>query len=224
MPALSRVWVARWEHSMISAYEATWLPLTGQSDGEDPTIVATAHAERLCCEQGVRGVLVTHHLRDAATSSLERFAANHGHITRKSPGRARYSRGPVLVDVPDAKLLELAHKRANGRSLCAIEGGQLGLRGWATATDAVDLVTGERPEPLAVPIREALDALKWAGNNGWYDRPGKRDARRILQELIHLKPSLDADFVIGYMIARGAFGDSAEGLRKLMPIGSATSR
>lgn len=202
---------------MASAYEAAWLPLTSQCAGEDdPTIAATAHVERLCREQGLRGVLVTHQLRDAATPSLERFAANHGHITRKSPGRAPHSRGPVLVDVPDARLLELAHKRANRRSLCAIEGGQLGLGGWATAMNAVDLVTGERPEPLADPIREALDALKWAGNNGWHDQPGRRDARRILQELRRLEPSLEADFVIGYMIARGAFGDSAEGLRKLM--------
>jgi hypothetical protein len=64
---------------------------------------------------------------------------------------------------------------------------------------------------------DTLADLFRAGNNGWHDQPGKRDAKRILRELVAVMPSIDADFVIGYMVANGAFGDDAEGLRKLMP-------
>jgi hypothetical protein len=54
-----------------------------------------------------------------------------------------------------------------------------------------------------------------------HDQPGKRDAKGILRELTAAMPSIDADF-IGCMVAKGAFGDSAEGLRKLMPVHRAT--
>jgi hypothetical protein len=206
---------------MGSRYEAAWLPLADQTEGVDPTILAVGHVGRLCDEHGVRGVLVTHHLPDAATPSLERFAANHLHATLRS--RVIPQGGaPVLVDMPNARLLEVAHHGAGGWSLCAIEGGQLGLAGWAAATNALNLVTSQRPEPLPDPVLKALAELRWAGNNGWHDQPGKRDARRILRELIVAMPSIDADFVIGYMIAQGAFGDSAETLRKLMPVHRAT--
>ncbi|WP_459714560.1 hypothetical protein [Actinophytocola sp. KF-1] len=123
----------------------------------------------------------------------------------------------MLVDVPNARLLELAHRIADGGSLCAVEGA-FRLAGWATATNAINLVTGRRPEPLPEPAVEELAALLRAGNNGWHDQPGKRDAKRILRELVAIMPEVDADFVVGYMVANGAFGDDVEGLRKLMPV------
>jgi hypothetical protein len=206
---------------MDSTYEAAWLPLADQAEGVDPTILAVGHVERLCDEHRVRGVLVTHHRRDAATPSLARFAANHLHTTLRSGGTPQDG-APVLVDMPNARLLEVAHRGADGWSLCAIEGGHLALAGWAAATNAINLVTSQRPEPLPRPVLKALVELHRAGNNGWHDQPGKRDAKRILHELTDAMPSIDADFVIGYMIANGAFGDSAETLRKLMPVHRAT--
>lgn len=206
---------------MDSTYESAWLPFADQAEGVDPTIMVVDHVERLCDERGIRGVVVTHLRRDVATPSLTRFAAKHLHVTRRSGGSPQGG-VPVLVDMPNARLLEVAHRCADGGSLCAIEGGPFTLAGWAAATDAINLVTGRRPEPLPDPVVKALAALRWAGNNGWHDQSGKRDAKRILRELTAAMPSIDADFIIGYMVAKGAFGDSAEGLRKLMPVHRAT--
>jgi len=125
------------------------------------------------------------------------------------------------VDMPNARLLEVAHRCADGRS-CVRSRAARSLAGWAAATDAINLVTGQRPEPLPEPVLKMLAALRRAGNNGWHDQPCKRDAKRILRELTAAMPSIDADFVIGYMVAKGAFGDSAEGLRGLMPVHRAT--
>ena len=139
------------------------------------------------------------------TESLARFAKHHLPTTRRSGGVPRDG-APVLVDMPNAHLLEMAHRGADGWSLCAIEGGHLSLAGWAAATNAINLVTGRRPDPLSRTVLNALAHLHRVGNNGWHDQPGKRDAKEILRELVAAMPSIDADFVIGYMIAMGAFG------------------
>ncbi|MBV9142978.1 MAG: hypothetical protein JO115_19045 [Pseudonocardiales bacterium] len=200
---------------MDARYEATWLPIGHEVAGQDPTALAVEHVERQCSEAGARGVLMTSCRRDAATPSLKRFARQHVHVTRRSRSSAFLGGGPVLLDMPDAGLLADAHKLAHGRSLCVIESGAFRLHGWAAATRAVDLMTGERTAPPTNETLRLLDALVFAGNNGWADGPGKRDAQRLLGELAVAIPSLDADFVAGYVISKGVSGEGVKRLRTI---------
>jgi hypothetical protein len=202
---------------MDSTYEAMWLPIGHEVAGQDPTALAVERIERQCSEAGVLGVLVTGSRRAAATPSLKRFAQNHVHVTRRSRSNASPGRGPVLVDMPDAGLLADAHRLAHGQSLCAVESGAFRLRGWAAATHAVDLMSGERTSPPTDEALRLLDAIVFAGNNGWADEPGKRDAKRLLGELALAMPSLDADFVEGYVIGKGASKYDVNQLRALWP-------
>jgi hypothetical protein len=202
---------------MDSRYEATWLPIGYEVAGQDPTALAVQHVERQYSEAGVDCVLVTLRRIDAATPSLQRFAQQHVHVTRRSRSSAFPGGEPVLLDMPDAGLLAEAHKLAHGWSLCAIESGAFRMRGWAVATRAVDLVTGERTAPPTNETLRLLDALVFAGNNGWADGPGKRDAQRLLGELTVAIPSLDTDFVAGYVIDKGMSGESAKRLRTMWP-------
>lgn len=80
---------------MDSTYESAWFPFADQAEGVDPTIMAVDHVERLCDERGIRGVVVTHLLRDVATPSLARFAAKHLHVTQRSGGSPQGRRSGV---------------------------------------------------------------------------------------------------------------------------------
>ena len=58
---------------------------------------------------------------------------------------------------PNSVLLEFVLRLARGSSLCAVESGAFRLSGWAAATSAVDLATGQRAEPLNNDLLELLD-------------------------------------------------------------------
>ncbi len=200
---------------MKSTYEAAWLPIGHEVPGEDPAAPAVEYVECQRTQTGQKGILVTHTRRDVATPSLARFAQEQIHVTRRSRAGASPGSGPVLVDMPDFVLLEFAHRLARGSSLCAVESGAFRLSGWAAATSAVDLATGQRAEPLNNDLLELLDRLLLAGNNGWADKPGKRDAQRLLGQLSAAAPSLDADFITGYVIGKGASDHGAKQLRAI---------
>jgi hypothetical protein len=67
-------------------------------------------------------------------------------------------------------------------AICVWEHPSDPVLGWAGQVHAANLVTGQPTEP-APDLAEHLDRLLVAGNNGYSDHPGKRDARRILAEL-----------------------------------------
>lgn len=76
------------------------------------------------------------------------------------------------------------------------------LSGWARHNRAVHLDTNQVLAPTLSP--ESLKLYKridWNGNNGWHDKPGKRDALRDLRQLRELD-ELDVDDLAGYMIGR----------------------
>ena len=201
-----------------STYDATWLPIERQAaGGEDPTALAVEYVDRRCTQTQQPGVLVTHTRGDLATPSLEWFAEKHRHVTRRSHSDVSPGSGPVLVDMPDADLLALAHFLARGTSLCAMESGALRLNGWAAATHAVDLVTEEHVAPLTEEVLKLLEHLIFAGNSGWADEPGKRDAQRLLRSLASADTSLDADFIAGFVIGRGKSSAAAKRLHKMFP-------
>lgn len=66
-----------------------------------------------------------------------------------------------------------------------------------------------------------LDHLHVAGNNGWFDRPGKRDALRLLSELRTTAPYLDERFIASYMLGMGKV--SAEAAKHLLALAGSGS-
>jgi hypothetical protein len=88
--------------------------------------------------------------------------------------------------------LDYAEHLARGSSLCATEWPDVPLARWAAARGALNLVTGETTPRPADDVVALLDRLHFAGNNGWFDLPGKRDAERLLRELRAAAPDLDA--------------------------------
>jgi hypothetical protein len=119
--------------------------------------------------------------------------------------------GPILAWLPTFDAFVEATRKA-GAAICAVEHPDSPLSGWAIATRAIDLGTGgPTPDTRSPEIAELLDHLVFAGNNGWTDSPGKRDARRLLAEL-KSAGALDEGLVIGHVIASGA---SRIGVRQL---------
>ncbi|WP_375423077.1 hypothetical protein [uncultured Friedmanniella sp.] len=86
------------------------------------------------------------------------------------------------------------------------------LDGWAAAVGAVDIMTRQPLAGPQKPVSELLKDLDFAGNNGRFDAWGKRDVRRILQELDQL---VDRNYAVGAMLAAGHSKKSLDGLRKL---------
>lgn len=212
----SKVSATTLEDGLKSQYAAAWLPLAGQAAaGTDQPAPAVEYVDRQCTEAGKRGILVTHTKTDLATPSLEHFARNHYHATQRSHQDVRPGSGPVLVDMPDLTLLALAHSLANGESLCAVESGALNLNGWAVATRAMNLHTGQTESNPPPAILKLFDDLLWAGNNGWFDSLGKRDAQRLLKIILKASSSYDADFVASYVIGKGKSADAAKQIRAI---------
>ncbi|MGQ0844334.1 MAG: hypothetical protein ACT4QF_09370 [Sporichthyaceae bacterium] len=135
------------------------------------------------------------------------------HVTTRSRGSVTGPVGrPVLAYVPDERTLELAHRYARGSALCVVESVSFPVHGWARQTGAVSLLDGRVLPALDASVATTLDGLKFAGNNGWGDKPGKRDAARLLGDL---RGRVDLDEVVGYILARGASERGAKNLRAI---------
>lgn len=199
-------------------YRAAWVPF-GQDNGQTAAVLqlAVSWVERESQVQGRAGLLVTPR-KDISLyeTPLREFAARHEWGTRRGGMRKRPAGDrPVLVHCPMFDDLVYASSLARGAALCATECSTVPLAGWASAVGALNLVTGEttpRPGDDAV---ELLEDLRVAGNNGWFDDPGKRDALRLLRELRTAAPLLDAPFIGGYMLGSGKGASAAENLVKL---------
>jgi hypothetical protein len=202
---------------MDVSYRAAYVPEQEFRDWEDATQLAVAHVEDECDEHDMRGLLVTYTVPGAGyTSHLEHFVGCHqNHVTLRSrTRRADAGPRPTLVYVPDDDLLEVAVGHARGWSLCAVESFSFRLDGWAAATGAVNLDTGEATAPPAPDVVKQLEQLAFYGNNGWGDQFGKRMAGPVLSDL--RAAGLDADFIVGYMIAAGCRASGTKRLRSIM--------
>jgi hypothetical protein len=143
---------------------------------------------------------------------IERFKKGRPWASYRSSGKL--SRGPVLVFSTGMEGLDRAARLAQDGAISYVAWGDDDwLPGWAAAVAAVDLLSGEA---VAVPgpnVESLLDDLDFAGNNGWFDAPGKRDALRLLKELADIGTA--PGFIIGAMLATGHTKDSLKHLRKL---------
>jgi hypothetical protein len=209
---------------MRTDVRAAWLPFDHDT-GQTTQLLALAvdWIERECSAQGTSGVLIVSrkpvHLYP---EPIREFAARHEGTTRRGSTPRRTGPGPVLAHTLLFDDLGYAEELARMSSLCATEWPDVPLSGWAAARGALNLVTGEiTPRPTS-DAAELLDALHFAGNNGWFDGPGKRDAKRLLHELRAVAPDLAATYVASYQFGLGDVSASSakhllELARKITP-------
>lgn len=117
--------------------------------------------------------------------------------TYRSPVRS----GATLVPDPDIRLLATAMRTADGRSLAATESATLPLIGWAMATRAVDLETGEStPDTRTDEQIEMLEAFADQLYNGWeHKQVGRRASAYYLPRLADSGMTYEA--FVGSLIA-----------------------
>lgn len=206
-------------------YRAAWLPFD-HDNGQTAAALALAvdWVEEECATQGTSGVLIVSRKPvDDYPQPIREFAARHEGTTRRGSAPRRTGPGPVLAHALMFDDLGYAEHLARDSSLCATEWPDLPMAGWAAARGALNLVTGEitpRPADAAVAL---LDHLHFAGNNGWFDGPGKREAKRLLDDLRAAAPDLDAEYIVSYQFGLGdVSSDSAKHLLGLA--GKAGSR
>ncbi|MEV0112802.1 hypothetical protein AB0H77_06035 [Streptomyces sp. NPDC050844] len=149
---------------------------------------------------------------------LRSFAQRHS-VTTPRAGRDRVGSGigPVLAYVPDARTLDFATGLARNSSLAVVESvGLLPLGGWAAHLTALDLTRpgGESPA-LDDRLAEALDRLKFYGNNAYGPSFDRQQATRVLSDL-HSAGLLDREVVISARAARGVSPAGLDRLRQLI--------
>jgi len=135
---------------------------------------------------------------------LQAYAANKNVGSRK--GKRGDPGGPVLAFVPDLEILERAIQLADKQVIGVVERAPGHMEGWAAATKAINLATGERHPGVPDEIHETLDELERAGYNGYH-----RDREPYFAA--HYFPPIDKlleagyryDFVASYLLALGSF-------------------
>lgn len=183
----------------------------GQPDGE---ALETAAARAISwikqreIAEGLRASVILPQRHDY--DALGGFDKERPSATPRSHGNL--AAGPVLVYAASLETIDLASRAARGSSIVVVDWNQRWLPGWAAVVGAVNLQTGQPTDPFAADTSELLQRLDWAGNNGWHDQPGKRDAKRLLVEL-----SLPIATVQGAMLAYGHSTRSIQDLAKLTP-------
>lgn len=194
-----------------TAYRAAWVPDDDpQRPWEDAAALAVEWTRVRARELGRLPLLVTFSFQNG--EGVDAFRGLERITTRSSQSAGAMGARPVLAYVPEQRVLELAHRRARGATLCVVESVSFPIHGWARESAAVNLLDGSVLPPLDPALATGLDRLQRAGNNGWGDQPGKRDATRLLGEL---RLNLDCAEVFGYVLARGASERGVTNLRKI---------
>ncbi|MDH2444107.1 hypothetical protein QDR37_09130 [Amnibacterium sp. CER49] len=209
---------------MVSVeFEAAWVPYR-VIDYELAVQPAVAFAAR----PTGRGKVVAVHVKPDvdSTPALRRFAQRATVITNRTSAGALQG-SDVLAFVPDWKLLELAVRSARSGSLVAVEDPGSVLRGWAQAVGAVNLGTGgPTPDPATDQVREAIEHIAFAGNNGWGRKAfGRTSTQHVLRQLAEAGWT-DGARIVGGVFALGKSASSLGDLEELVAaaFGSAQAR
>ncbi len=198
------------------SYDATaWVPDDDpERDWGVAFQLASDWVEDRLVDAGGQAVLVTNAKNDLGVSELEAFERRHVRTTRRASGIARGT-GPVLSYVPYGEDLEFAMRLAKGSSLAVVETVSFPLHGWASWLGATNLVTNAKTPTLSSAVVDAVDRLRFYGNNGFTDQFGKRMARSILTDL-RSSDALDPPALVGAVIAAGVSASGAARLSVLM--------
>lgn len=120
------------------------------------------------------------------------------YITERS-SRSSERRSVVLLHYPTAPLMDKIPFRSAAH-IVAAEYPTNPLLTWAAKREAWDLRSEETMAlNLSPETKKLYDRILWNGNNGWRDAPGKRDARRDLNELRD-RGVLDKEQLLGYLV------------------------
>lgn len=161
---------------------------------------ASAHC---CCRTCRRG---EDYLRDYGANK------NVGSARGKSPTRG----GPVLAVDATLKILSLGLRIAGGQLFGVATVHPRDVAGWAAATKALDLATGERHPGVPSKIKQALTELYDAGYNGYGRQHERFFAAKYFPPIdILLDAGYDVDFVKSYLVVLGKSPDSVERIDKL---------
>lgn len=171
-------------------------------------VPGTRDAKAFLQEAGIRASVVA--------APLARDAREHtkGRVISERSG------GPqdddvVLVLGPTIKLMSKILKNRNA-TLVIGEWPSTPLRWVGRLVGALDIARNKRLSvELDDAVLEALRAIDWAGNNGWSDKLGKRDAERQISTL-RADSVFDPELVSAYMMATGHSPESIERLHKIM--------
>lgn len=197
----------------MTVTHAAWVPDDEpQRDWAVAADLAVRWVEARCREEQASGVLVTNTLDHLGIPDLQAFAARHAHTTRRSDrDRVGAGVGPVLAYLPGIEELEFAMGLARRSSLAVVESVEFPLRGWAALLAAENLLTGEATPPLPDKVNDAVERLKFYGNNGFGDPFGKKQARSVLNDLRDAG-ELDPGVLLGAILAAGV---PARGVKNL---------
>jgi hypothetical protein len=158
-----------------------------------------------------RRVLLTPQQRDLkyASAAIQAFGATGNVGSSRSPHVNRG--GPVLAYHPDVRQLGRAVAAAEGQVLGVIEFAEGEVAGWAAATNAVDLTTGEPTASVPDEIHAALAELHTTGYNGYSrDREPYFAAHYFPPIDVLLEAGYPYAFVASYLVALGAHGESVD--------------
>jgi hypothetical protein len=199
-------------------YTAVWVP---DDDPERDWDEAAESAAAWLLEQahalGSEPLLVTPTQQQwqAGPDVITRFARTYEATTSRSHG-ARFRQRPVLVYVPDYGDMYLAASYARDSALAVVESRIAPLIGWAMEVQVVDLTTGAVTVDIRSPEQcQELERIHGYGNNGWTRGFGADRSASILSGLLR-QNGIDADIVLGYMVARGHDERSVARLKKII--------
>ncbi|QNJ90966.1 hypothetical protein HZU40_22385 [Mycolicibacterium fluoranthenivorans] len=196
MAPIDNVWADGSERGLAFAFEAveTYLHKHGNNWGQ-------------------RALLIPHgSVRGEAYHQNYSANKNIGLVRGKHPERG----GPVLAVHPPLKLLNLGLQVADGQHLGVATPNMREVIGWAAATKALDVVTGERHPGVPDDIADALQDLHDAGYNG-YARQRERYFAALYYPPIDIlmDAGYDVDFVKSYLVVLGKSADSVENIDRL---------
>jgi len=160
-----------------------------------------------------RGLLLPH-MSASRESYHQNYSANHnvGSARGNHPERG----GPMLAVDPPLKLLELGLRLADGQLFGVATVHPHEVIGWAAATKALDLATGERHPGVPPEIEQALKDLHDAGYNGYARQRERFFAAKYFPPIdILMDAGYDVDFVKSYLVVLGKSSDSVERIDKL---------
>lgn len=199
-------------------YSASWVPDDDpERSWDEAADLAVDWLLQEASRRGAAPLLVTPTKSQwtSGADSIRWLAQNYEAATTRSSRPSR-GQGPVLANVPDYDTFHFAADQARGASLAVVESVATPLRGWAMEVQALNLLTGEvTPDTRTKEQRELLGRIHWYGNNGWTTGFGRDQASRVLAEL-QRQGLLDADVVLGYMVAKGHHGKAVDRLEKML--------
>ncbi|WP_280200592.1 hypothetical protein [Nocardia cyriacigeorgica] len=146
--------------------------------------------------------------------ALAQYISNKNVGSRK--GTQANAGGPVLAYVPTLEVLEDAIHLADGQALGVVEWVPGEMSGWAAATNALDLETGEPTPGVPPDIAAALEDLHRAGYNG-YGRSKETYFKNLYTPPIRtlVESGYAFDFVASYLVALGRHASSMDDLKKI---------